>query len=333
VTLTTEQVEVSADPRAQYDAARAERWSDGAPLLPATDDAINALLAATPYPSDHALCVLPPSNGVATIELIAVNAAMAGCEPAAFPFVVAALEAISEPEWNAFGLTTTTSSVFPMLLVNGPCRDELEICLDVSSAGELAVGAHAEAEMHLRRGHLRRKLRRGKCLHERQRNEPPHHGPISTFLERGKRTPLPPRPPRPQSRSIKKSLRPSRALRLNVWSFLKLLFLIGGGDDGLHPAPHGKIAHHGHAARLNGGDQIVEDLVGDVFVENAAVSEFNEVVLERLQLDALSVGDVGDPNLTEIGQPGLRAHRRELWTADGDFEVALRAWIEKRLDG
>jgi hypothetical protein len=127
LTLTSEQVEVSADPREQYDQARAQRWSDGAPMLPATDDAVEALLAATPYPFDHALCVLPPSNGVATVELIAVNAAMAGCEPAAFPLVIAALEAITEPEWNAFGLTTTTSSVFPMLVVNGPCRDPLAI--------------------------------------------------------------------------------------------------------------------------------------------------------------------------------------------------------------
>jgi hypothetical protein len=127
MTLTSEQISVSADPRVQYELALAEHWSDGAPLLPATDDAINALLAATPYSADYALCVLPPSNGVATIELIAVNAAMAGCEPAALPLVIAALEAISEPEWNAFGLTTTTSSVFPMLLVNGPCRDELSI--------------------------------------------------------------------------------------------------------------------------------------------------------------------------------------------------------------
>ena len=95
VTLTSEQVVVSADPRAQYERALAERWSDGAPLLPATDDAVEALLAATPYPPDHALCVLPPSNGVATIELIAINAAMAGCEQAGFPFVIAALEAIS----------------------------------------------------------------------------------------------------------------------------------------------------------------------------------------------------------------------------------------------
>jgi hypothetical protein len=125
--FTAEQVEVDTDPRAQYEHALQERWSDGAPLLPATDDAIEALLAATPYPADHALCVLPPVNGVATVELIAINAAMAGVEPAAFPVVIAALEAISEPEWNVFGLTTTTSSVCPMLLVNGPGRDDLGI--------------------------------------------------------------------------------------------------------------------------------------------------------------------------------------------------------------
>jgi hypothetical protein len=61
------------------------------------------------------------------VELVAVNAAMAGVEPAAFPFVIAALEAIAEPEWNAFGLTTTTSSVCPMVLVNGPARFDLGI--------------------------------------------------------------------------------------------------------------------------------------------------------------------------------------------------------------
>ena len=127
VTLTSERVEVPADPAAQYELSLAEHWGDGVPLLPATDDAIEALLAATPYPADHVVCVLPPRNGVATVELVAVNAAMAGVEPAAFAFVLAALEAISEPEWNAFGLTTTTSSVFPMLIVNGPCRDELGI--------------------------------------------------------------------------------------------------------------------------------------------------------------------------------------------------------------
>jgi hypothetical protein len=138
MTLTSEPVEVPLDAREQYEFALREGWSDGLPLLPATDDAVEALLGCSPYPADHALCVLPPVNGVATIELVAVNAAMAGVEPAAFPFVVAALEAIAEPEWNAFGLTTTTSSVFPMLLVNGPSRVDLGIDHRASCMGGAA---------------------------------------------------------------------------------------------------------------------------------------------------------------------------------------------------
>jgi hypothetical protein len=127
VTLAGAQVEVPRDPRSFHDLSVTEGWGDGAPLLHPTDDAVEALLASTPDPSDHVLGVLPPRYGVATVELVAVNAAMAGVEPAAFPLVVAALEALLAPEWNAFGLTTTTSSVFPMLIVNGPSRVRLGI--------------------------------------------------------------------------------------------------------------------------------------------------------------------------------------------------------------
>lgn len=127
MTLTGAQVEVPADPRALYELSLIEQWGDGAPVLPPTDAAIEALLAYTPDPADHVVGVLPPQYGVATVELVAANAAMAGVQPEAFPLVLAALEAILVPEWNAFGLTTTTSSVFPMLIVNGPCRDDLGI--------------------------------------------------------------------------------------------------------------------------------------------------------------------------------------------------------------
>jgi hypothetical protein len=127
VTLTGEQVEVPADPRAFHELSLTNGWGDGAPLLPPTDAAVEALLACTPDAGDHVLGVLPPEHGVATVELIATNAAMAGVQPEAFPLVLAALEALTTPEWNAFGLTTTTSSVFPMLIVNGPCRVPLGI--------------------------------------------------------------------------------------------------------------------------------------------------------------------------------------------------------------
>ncbi|MGZ6974944.1 MAG: hypothetical protein ACXVKQ_13465 [Acidimicrobiia bacterium] len=120
-------MEVPADPAAFYERSIAEQWGDGAPVLPPRDAAIEALLACSADPPDHVVGVLPPRAGVATVELVAANAAMAGLQPDAFPLVLAALEALLVPEWNAFGLTTTTSSVFPMLIVNGPSRDALGI--------------------------------------------------------------------------------------------------------------------------------------------------------------------------------------------------------------
>jgi hypothetical protein len=138
VSLTSELVEVPVDQRAQYELSLSEHWGDGLPLLAATDAAVEELLAATPYAVDDVVCVLPPRNGVATTELVAINAAMAGVQPAAVGHVIAALEALSEPEWNAFGLLTTTSSVCPMLLVNGPDRDLIGVDYRASCMGGAA---------------------------------------------------------------------------------------------------------------------------------------------------------------------------------------------------
>ena len=144
--LTADTIELDDDPEALYALSLEQGWGDGVPILPPTDARIEALLAATPHPPDHIVGVLPPRNGVATVELAATNAAMAGVEPAAFPLVLAALEAISTPEFNAFALTTTTSSVFPMLIVNGPSRDALGInyragCLGgAAGRGSMTIG-------------------------------------------------------------------------------------------------------------------------------------------------------------------------------------------------
>jgi hypothetical protein len=144
--LTAEQIEIDADPEAFYELSLAEGWGDGAPLLPPTDERVMARLAATPLPADHVLGELPPRYGAATVELAAVNATMAGVTPEAFPMVLAALQAILVPEWNAFGLTTTTSSVAPMLIVNGPSRDRLGIdyragCLGgAAGRGSMTIG-------------------------------------------------------------------------------------------------------------------------------------------------------------------------------------------------
>jgi hypothetical protein len=123
--LTSERIELPNDPFALYERSLADGWGDGLPLLPPTPERVLELVAATPYSADDVICALAPRNGHATVEKAAINATMAGVEPAAFPYVVAALEAIARPDFNLFGLTTTTSSVAPMFFVNGPQRDAL----------------------------------------------------------------------------------------------------------------------------------------------------------------------------------------------------------------
>lgn len=144
--LTSRQIEIDDDPAALYELSLAERWGDGAPLIPPTDERIHALLAATPLPPAHVIGRLPPRLGHASVELAAINAVMAGCTPAAFPYVLAALHALVQPELNAIALTTTTSSVHPVVIVNGPGRDEVAIdykagCLGgAAGRGSMTIG-------------------------------------------------------------------------------------------------------------------------------------------------------------------------------------------------
>src|SRR5262249_30922318 len=76
---------------------------------------------------DELLGIIPPVNGIATVERIAANAVMAGCLPDYFPLVVAAVRGVLQPGFNLDGVQTTTGNVAPMVIVNGPCRNTLQI--------------------------------------------------------------------------------------------------------------------------------------------------------------------------------------------------------------
>jgi hypothetical protein len=73
----------------------------------------------------EALGVMPPLWRQVTLEKLAVNAVMAGCEPRAFPIVVAAVEAMLDRAFNLYGVQATTHPVAPLLVVNGPYGREL----------------------------------------------------------------------------------------------------------------------------------------------------------------------------------------------------------------
>lgn len=102
-------------------------WSDGLPVVAPTPARVAAMLAATDLASDHELGVMPPRQGIASVETLAVNAVMAGCRPEHFPVVLTAVEAMLDPVFNLFAVQATTHPCSPLLIVNGPVGAELGI--------------------------------------------------------------------------------------------------------------------------------------------------------------------------------------------------------------
>jgi hypothetical protein len=119
-------------------------WSLGLPIMPPTPEAVEDMLNGTSHKPDEVLWVVPPRMGLLTVELVAVHAVMAGCGPAYMPVILSAIEAMSEPEYNWEGAATTTGTIGPMLLVNGPIVKALGIAYGQGAAGS---GYHPNASM------------------------------------------------------------------------------------------------------------------------------------------------------------------------------------------
>ena len=102
-------------------------WTDGLPVIPPTEDLVRAMLEASPAPAEQVLGRLPPRNGTVTVEKVAINAVMAGCQPAYFPVVLAAVKAVLQPQFNAGAITTTTGGAAPVVIVSGPIAGRIGI--------------------------------------------------------------------------------------------------------------------------------------------------------------------------------------------------------------
>jgi len=140
--LVSERIEVDDDPVAFTKLATDAGWGDGLPLIPPTEERVRAWVAASGRFPEEVIAELPPRNGRATVEKIATNAVMAGAPAGAMPLLVAAVDAMSDPQFNLFALNTTTSCVVPGLFVNGPARHALEIPMGPGCyGGDAGAGA------------------------------------------------------------------------------------------------------------------------------------------------------------------------------------------------
>jgi hypothetical protein len=102
-------------------------WTDGLPIVPPSERRVREMLDGANFQADVALGAVPPRMGVATVEKVAINAVMAGCKPTYFPVVVAAVQALLEPDFNLNGVQSTTHVSAPLLIVNGPLARSLEV--------------------------------------------------------------------------------------------------------------------------------------------------------------------------------------------------------------
>ncbi|MCR2765071.1 hypothetical protein NQ152_16325 [Microbacterium sp. zg.B48] len=117
-------------------------WSDGLPLVPATRPLVDRFLAAAGRPADEVIGHMPQLDRSVTVELAAINAVMAGCLPEYFPVVLAAWEALMNERAAKGGGWQSTSGPAPLIIVNGPIRNELGFN---STGGVFGPGFRANA--------------------------------------------------------------------------------------------------------------------------------------------------------------------------------------------
>jgi len=120
-----ERLTVEDDPEAIFERFACEGWTDGLPIVPPTENRVAHMLAATHLDPSLSLGPMPPRWADTTIAKLAVNAVMAGCRPAYFPVIVAAVQAILEKPFNLYGIQGTTNPAGPVIIVNGPIAREI----------------------------------------------------------------------------------------------------------------------------------------------------------------------------------------------------------------
>jgi len=98
--------------------------SDGLPIVPPTREEIESFLRFTGRDPDEILGVLLPDRRAATIWSVAVNGVMAGCRPEYMPILIAAIEAMCDPEYGVEHSGNTPGGD-TLIILNGPIIKQL----------------------------------------------------------------------------------------------------------------------------------------------------------------------------------------------------------------
>jgi hypothetical protein len=116
------------------------RWGDGLLLVPPTEERVKWMLSGTSRSPDEIIGKVAPGNGIATIEKIAINAAMAGAKPEYLPVIIAAMEGLTDENFDVLHMQASTGNFTLAIIVTGPMGKEIKMN---SGIGYLGYGWRA----------------------------------------------------------------------------------------------------------------------------------------------------------------------------------------------
>jgi thiol-disulfide isomerase/thioredoxin len=101
-------------------------FGDALPVVPPTQQRVAAMLKTCALAPESVIGRIPPCYGEATVEKIAANAVMAGCRPEMMRVLLPLVRAVCDERFNAHGVQATTHFAAPLIMINGPVRQELD---------------------------------------------------------------------------------------------------------------------------------------------------------------------------------------------------------------
>ncbi|MDR3045285.1 MAG: thiol-disulfide oxidoreductase [Desulfovibrio sp.] len=111
------------------------KWSLSLPIIPPTPERVAAMLKGTRRNPAEVVWVVPPRQGMLTVELVATLGVMAGAKPEHMPLLLATVDAMKAPEASWRGTSTTTAPTAPLFIISGPIVDKLGLNAGTGTAG------------------------------------------------------------------------------------------------------------------------------------------------------------------------------------------------------
>ena len=121
-----------------------ERCTDGLPVVIPTRERVERMVLASGLDGSLSLGTMGPGGGAATVEKVAANAVMAGATPEHMPVILAAVQAVLQPEFDLGEMQSTTHCTAPLVIVNGRAREWAQVA---SGSGALGPGHRGNASI------------------------------------------------------------------------------------------------------------------------------------------------------------------------------------------